>query len=123
MDIDSLVSTSATQDRQTFDWGEITWLDSAELTAGDSLTVGEVTVYPSEQNAEHRHPNCNESLYLRSGELEHSIGDEVTTLTQGDLIHIPEGERHRATNTGTDDAVAVIVYDTGTRAVEFVDAE
>jgi quercetin dioxygenase-like cupin family protein len=123
MNIDSLVTTTATQDRQTFDWGEILWLDSAELTTSDSLTVGKVTIYPDEQNDEHCHPNCDESLYLRSGELEHTVGDESITLTPGDLIHIPEGERHRATNTGSDDAVAVIVYDTGTRDVEFVNAE
>jgi quercetin dioxygenase-like cupin family protein len=55
--------------------------------------------------------------------IEHTVGDAVTSLTAGDLIHIPEGERHRATNTGSEDAVAVIAYDTGRREVEFLDAE
>lgn len=123
MDIAQYVTTDAEQDRQSFDWGEIVWLDSGELTGTDSLTVGKVTIDAGERNAEHYHPNCDESLYLLSGELEHTIGDEAATLTAGDLIHIPEGERHRATNTGSEDAVAVIAYDTGTRDVEFVDAD
>lgn len=122
MEIEQLVTTQAEHEQQTFDWGEIIWLDSHDLTGTDSLTVGKVTIYPGERNAEHYHPNCDESLYLLSGELEHTIGEDATTLTAGDLIHIPKAERHQATNTGSDDAVAVIVYDTGTRAVEFVDA-
>lgn len=123
MAIEQLVTTADEREQQTFDWGEITWLDSGDLTGTDSLTVGEVTISPGERNAEHAHPNCDESLYLLSGELEHTIGDEATTLSAGDLIHIPEGEPHRATNTGDEDAVAVIAYDTGSREVEFVDAE
>jgi quercetin dioxygenase-like cupin family protein len=123
MGIDQLVTTAATHDHLTFDWGEITWLDSHDLTGTDTLTVGKVTIYAGERNGKHYHPNCDESLYLLSGELKHTIGDESVTLTAGDLIHIPEGERHRATSTGSEDAVAVIVYDTGTREAEFVDAD
>lgn len=123
MNIEQFVTTAAEHERQTFDWGEIVWLDSQDLTGTDSLTVGEVTIYPGEKNSEHYHPNCDESLYLLSGELEHSIGDETASLEAGELIHIPEGARHRATNTGSEDAVAVIVYDTGRREVEFVDAD
>ena len=123
MAIDQFVTTEETQHHQTFDWGEIAWVDSHDLTGTDSLTVGKVTIYPGERNGEHYHPNCDESLYLLSGELEHTIGEEATTLTEGDLIHIPKGERHRAENTGSEDAVAVIAYDTGTREVEFVGAD
>jgi quercetin dioxygenase-like cupin family protein len=123
MGIDQLVTTAATHDHQTFDWGEIAWLNSHDLTGTDTLTVGKVTIYAGERNGEHYHPNCYESLYLLSGELEHTVCDESVTLTAGDLIHIPEGERHRATSTGSEDAVAVIVYDTGTREAEFVDAD
>ena len=123
MDIDQFVTTAEEQTTREFNWGTINWLDSAELTGTGSLTVGEVTIYRGEQNTEHYHPNCDESLYLLSGELEHSIGSEARTLTPGDLIHIPAGDRHQATSTGSEDAIAVIVYDTGERDVEFVDAD
>ena len=123
MNIDALVTTDGNQDRQVFDWGEIVWLDSQDHTGTDALTVGKVTIRPDKRNAEHYHPNCDESLYLLWGELEHTIGEEATTLTAGDLIHILEGDRHQATNTGSEDAVAIIVYNTGTRDIEFVDAD
>lgn len=123
MDIEQLVTTETEHQRETFDWGEIVWLDSRDLTGSDSLTVGKVTIEPGAQNSEHYHSNCDESLYLLAGELEHTRGDEAATLTAGDLIHIPAGDRHQATNTGSEDAVAVIVYDTGTREVSFVDAD
>jgi PAS domain S-box-containing protein len=73
-------------DRQTFEWGEIVWLDSAELTGNEALTVGEVTIYAGEANGEHYHPNCDEALYLLSGELTHTLGEEETVLQPGDLV-------------------------------------
>ena len=77
---------------------------------------------PGKQNSEHYHP-CDESLYLLAGELKHTIDTEATTLIADDLIHIPDGDCHQAMNMGTEDAIAVIVYDTGTRKVSFVDTD
>lgn len=123
MAIDEHVTRADGADRQTFEWGEIVWLDSAELTGNEALTVGEVTIYAGEANGEHYHPNCDEALYLLSGRLRHTLGDEETVLEAGDLLHIPEGERHRAENVGEEDAVAVIAYDTGRREAVFVDGD
>ena len=123
MTIEQLVTTATDHQQETFNWGEIDWLDSHDFTGTDSLTVGKVTIYPGERNSEHFHPNCDESLYVLSGELEHTIENESTKLLEGELIHIPRGKRHRASNTGTRDAVAIIVYDTGFREVEFVDGD
>ncbi|MCU4975483.1 cupin domain-containing protein [Halobacteria archaeon AArc-m2/3/4] len=123
MGIDRLVTTAADQRTVEFDWGTIVWRDSAELTGTDSLTVGTVTIEPGAHNAEHVHPNCDEALHLCSGELRHSVGDESVELEAGDLVHIPRGEPHQAWNEGDEEAVAVIVYDTGERTVEFVDED
>lgn len=121
MSIDDYVTRGDERDAETFDWGEIVWLDSSDLTAGDGLTVGEVTFYPGAANDEHRHPNCEESLYVLAGELEHSLGDETTTLERGDLLHIPADVPHRARNVGDGEAVAIIAYDTGERSVQFTE--
>lgn len=104
---------------ESFDWGEIQWLDSGELTGAEGLTVGRVTVREGESNAEHYHPNCEEALYLLAGELEHTLGPDSVRLEPGDLLHVPLGERHRATSVGAGDAVAVVAYDTGDREVRF----
>lgn len=118
--IDELTTRADDADRVEFDWGHILWLDSVELTGGEGLTVGRVTIERGESNAEHYHPNCNEALYLLSGRLRHSLGGEETVLEPGDLLHIPQGEPHAAESIGTADAVAVIAYDTAEREVSFV---
>lgn len=118
--IDRLLTTATDHEHVEFDWGEITWLDSAALTDSNALTVGTVTIRGGAENPEHVHPNCDEALYLLSGELEHTLGAESITLSAGELLHIPTGEPHRAINHGEEDAVAVIVYDTGEREFEVV---
>ena len=83
--------------------------------------MGKVTIRAGEANPEHRHPDCDEALYLLEGRLEHTIGGESVTLSAGDLLHIPAGEPHSAVNDGDSDAVAVITYDTGERGFELVE--
>lgn len=122
MDITDYVTREGNGETDTFEWGEITWLDGDDRTAGTGLTVGRVTFNPGGANATHRHPNCEESLYVLSGSLDHAIGDERTILEPRDLLHIPAGEPHKATNVSDEDeAVAMIAYDTADRRVEFVD--
>ena len=121
MAIEQLVTTGEEQEIVEFDWGKIVWTDSKELTGEDSLTVGKVTIKVGEQNSEHYHPNCDEALYLLSGELTHTLGDEETLLQPGDLIHIPKSEPHQGINNGDKDAVAVICYNTGSREFTLTD--
>lgn len=118
MAIDDLVTRSDTQSTETFEWGTITWVDSGELTDSDALTVGRVTIDPGAENPEHLHPNCDETLYLLEGRLDHWIGSDSVELEAGDCLHIPLGEPHRAANDGPDPAVAIIAYDTGDREFE-----
>ena len=125
MAIEQLVTTDEKQETLEFDWGTIVWTDSQELTGEDTLTVGKVTIEAGEQNSEHYHPNCDEALYLLSGTLTHTLGDEETVLQPGDLIHIPQGEPHQGINDDDEDAVAIISYNTGSREFTLVndDAE
>jgi len=46
MDIEQLVTTAASQDRETFEWGEIIWLDGHDLTGTDALTTGDLIHVP-----------------------------------------------------------------------------
>ncbi|MFB6173259.1 MAG: cupin domain-containing protein [Halobacteriales archaeon] len=121
MAIERLVVRGEDVETERYDWGEIVWLDEAALTGTDALTVGEVTIHAGAANGEHYHPDCDEALYLLAGRLRHTLGDEVTTLAPGDLLHVPQGERHRAESIGDTDARAVIAYDTGHREAVFVE--
>lgn len=42
--IEGFVVAASEGERQTFDWGEIIWMDEAGLTDSNALTVGKVTV-------------------------------------------------------------------------------
>lgn len=119
MSIEDYVCREAGGRTDAFEWGTITWLDGDGLTAGDGLTFGRVTFDPGAGNAAHSHPNCEEALYLLSGELDHALAGERTVLEPGDLLHIPRGEAHQATNPGPGEAVALIAYDTADRQVSF----
>lgn len=99
----------------TFSWGSIQWLDNAGLTGSETLTLGAVEILAGQANPEHYHPNCDEVLYVVSGELNHTLGDEVHHLQAGDIIHIPRGVRHQGRNDFDRPCRVVVAYNTGRR--------
>lgn len=102
---------------ETFPWGNITWLDNAEITGNEVLTFGIVEINAGQGNPKHHHPNCDEILYVIEGELNHTLGPEVFHLKAGDMIHIPLGIEHQATNPGTVTCRMAVTYNTGRRQV------
>jgi quercetin dioxygenase-like cupin family protein len=100
-----------------YPWGRITWLHNGE-TGAEGLTVGEVIINPGQANAVHAHPNCEEVLYLISGELEHTCGEEGPYhLKPGMSIRIPSGVRHNARCTSAEPARMLVVYSSAYRQV------
>ena len=65
---------------------------------------------PGRKNPLHAHPNCEEVLYLISGELEHSLDGAMYRLQPGDAIRVPAGAKHDARNTGSAPATMVVCY-------------
>lgn len=106
---------------QTIDdgWGTLSWLANEKLTGSQGLTVGRVVIRAGQSNPRHRHPGCEEVLYLLKGRLKHSIGDDVVTLSAGDTISIPAGVFHNAVSVGDEDADMIVAYSTGRRDFEF----
>jgi len=96
------------------DWGTLTWLASAELT-GSAITVGRVVIHPGQSNPRHCHDNCEEVLYLLSGQLTHSFADQSVEMVAGDTLVVPAGVMHNAVNTGTTDADMIVAYSDGNR--------
>ncbi|RMD79658.1 MAG: cupin domain-containing protein, partial [Lentisphaerae bacterium] len=71
----------------------------------------------------HFHPNCDEILHLLEGTLEHRLPDGTTTVLQpGDTICLRKGEVHDAKNIGSEDAVAMIIFNDAIRKVTPVSA-
>ena len=73
---------------------------------------------PGKSNAEHIHPNCEEVVYVLDGEVEHTLGDERTTLQAGDLIVVPRGVPHQLLNTSGAPVRAYIVFSSPDRKFE-----
>lgn len=106
---------------EKFPWGKIRWLWSSEIDPNAQQTFGIVRIDPGERNMPHIHPNCEELLYVTSGECEHSFGDKVYRLKKGMLIAIPPGVNHYAVNSGDEPFEAIIVYSSPKRQMKPVE--
>jgi len=116
--MDRRVADAATMSPHEYPWGRITWLHSGK-TGAEGLTVGEVVINPGQANPVHAHPNCEEVLYLVSGELDHMLGDEeMLHMTPGMSILIPDGVKHNARCTSAQPARMLVVYSSAYREVE-----
>ncbi len=99
-------------------WGRLQWLVSGEGGTSKELTLGQVTFKPGQGNPTHQHPNCEEILYVVSGELEHSLPDGGTVvLHPGDCIVLPPKVKHMARNVGDEEAVVVVCFSSAHREV------
>jgi quercetin dioxygenase-like cupin family protein len=114
----SAIRSLAEQPAVDTGWGAITWLVSGEEMPGAEQTLGVVTIAPGQQNPLHAHPNCEELLYVVSGECEHKLGEETYNLKPGSVIRIPRGIRHRARCTSGEPLVAVISFSAPDRRTE-----
>lgn len=97
------------------DWGAITWLSSGKIDPNAEMTFGVVYIEPGQSNPRHYHPNCEECIYVLSGQCDHSLGDDIIPLKKGDMLRIPRGVMHNAVNTGSERVYMVIVYSTPDR--------
>lgn len=104
-------------DRLSYDWGEIRWIVSGARGNSDAITFGRVTIRAGRSNPPHSHSNCDEVLYLLSGQLEHAVGGDICVLRPGDAIVIRRGVAHHARAVGEHDAVMVVTYPTPERQI------
>lgn len=91
-------------------WGQISWLVGAAQMPGAEQTLGVVTINPGKRNPLHSHPNCEELLYVVSGECDHKLGDELFHMTPGSVIRIPRGIPHWARCTSSEPLVVVVSF-------------
>lgn len=95
----------------------IKWLFSGQTAPGAEQTLGHVVIQPGQKNPLHSHPNCEELLYLISGELDHSFEDKVYRLRPGDAIRVPAGVKHDARCVGNEPAAMVVCYSVPNREI------
>lgn len=92
------------------DWGKIQWLCSQEIDPECEMTFGMAFIHAGKANPRHYHPNCEEYIFILSGECEHTLGDESFRLEPGMMLRIPRGVPHNATVTGWEPCRMLIMY-------------
>ena len=94
------------------------WLMEDAIRPGAGLSLARMSVDPGVISEAHRHPNCSEAVHLIAGEVEQRCGDDWVTLRAGDTLLIPAGSPHQTRNSGTERAVLMVAYSSGSRIYE-----
>lgn len=92
------------------DWGSIQWLCSKEIDSESELTFGMVYIHAGQSNPRHVHPNCEEIIFVLSGECDHSLGDEMHHLKPGMMLRIPRNVWHNAVTTSWEPCRMILAY-------------
>ena len=95
---------------QVFDWGYLKWLSEPRVTNAEKFSAGVVILKPGAGHTSHRHPECEEILYVVSGIGEQMVAQERRAIAAGDLIHIPSDVEHETINTGWENLKLLAIY-------------
>lgn len=96
-------------------WGKIQWLCGKEIDPDAEMTFGMVYIEAGKENNRHIHPNCEEIIFVLSGECDHSLGDDVFHLEPGMMLRIPRGVPHNAKVTSWEPCRMIIAYSSADR--------
>ena len=96
-------------EQEQFDWGTIGWRCRPANTGSKQLVVMDVTLEPGEGHAFHRHPGQEEMIIVKQGSVTQYLGQDSTTLNQGDSVYIDENVIHASYNDGSETAHLQVV--------------
>jgi mannose-6-phosphate isomerase-like protein (cupin superfamily) len=106
---------------EKYPWGTLKWLCNAKLAPGALQTVGIAEILPGKHNPLHFHPNCEEVLYMISGEGTQSFDRRALEMKPGMTIRIPAGVKHNMVNTGKEPIKCLISFSSGDRQTVFLE--
>jgi len=98
-----------------YPWGWIRWMMNSELDPAASQTFGIMQINAGQRNPLHKHPNCEELLYVLSGSFENVVGDKRIEMHAGDIVRIPANTPHQGINNTSEPMRVVISYRSGVR--------
>jgi len=94
---------------ETFDWGRIGWRCTPENTGSKQLVVMDVAIEPGKGHDFHRHPEQDEVIVVRSGQIEQWLERERQDLVQGDSVYVDAGVVHASFNVGRETAQLQVI--------------
>jgi len=95
-------------ERETLDWGEMTWLSRPDTTGATQLVMIEVVLKPGGGHDFHLHPGQEEVIYVVSGTIEQWLLEDRRELTPGDSIFIPPDTVHASFNVSDEPAKLMV---------------
>ena len=104
-------------------WGTLQWVCNGTLMPGSEQTVGLATILPGKHNPVHYHPNCEEVLYVISGEGLQSYDGRTILLKAGMTVRIPAKVKHNLVNTGTEAFRTLVSFSSGDRKTVWIEAQ
>ena len=105
-----------------YPWGWIRWMMNSGLDPAAQQTFGIVQIDAGQRNPLHKHPNCEELLYVLSGSFENVVDGKSVTLHPGDIVRIPPNTPHQGINNTKLPMRAIVSYSSGTRQMISLDA-
>ena len=94
------------------------WLMEDAIEDGAELSMARMTVATNQVSELHSHSNCTEAIHVLEGKIEQRCGDKWIKLHKGDTCLIPKGFKHQTRNIGTERAVLMLAYSSGSRIYE-----
>jgi quercetin dioxygenase-like cupin family protein len=91
------------------DWGDIGWRARPANTSCKTFVVMDVSLEPGFGHDFHKHPEQDEMIIVKAGQIEQWIGDERTTLAVGDSVYLDADVVHASFNVGSETAHLQVV--------------
>ena len=86
------------------DWGDIGWRARPENTGCKAFVVMDVSLDPGFGHDFHKHPEQDEMIIVKAGQIEQWIGQERTILEVGDSVYLDADVVHASFNVGSETA-------------------
>lgn len=96
-------------EKESFDWGEVGWRCAPTTTGAKQITVMDVTLDSGGGHAYHKHPDQEEMIIVKSGQIEQWIEQDKHALGPGDSVYIDADVVHASFNTGSETAQLQVI--------------
>jgi mannose-6-phosphate isomerase-like protein (cupin superfamily) len=87
----------------------------AEVGNSHELSIARMTLPSGNETDTHVHGNCEESVYVMTGELECLTDGVSVSVLRGEHTMIPRGSVHQLRSVGTEPAEVLLSYSSAER--------
>jgi quercetin dioxygenase-like cupin family protein len=84
------------------DWGDIGWRARPGNTGCKTFVIMDVSLDPGFGHDFHKHPEQDEMIIVKAGQIEQWIGDEHAILEVGDSVYLDADVVHASFNVGSE---------------------